>query len=57
MNREILIITQVACGAYILIVGLVICGLLIASVKTWLEIAFNAGRRCVRKITATRRNK
>ena len=49
MKREILIILQVTGGVYILIIGAAIFGLLIASIKTWLEIAFNAVRKCAPK--------
>ncbi len=49
MNRLFLIILQVVGGVYILIVGLAILGLLIATVKTWLQIAFNALRKCARR--------
>ena len=55
MNRLFLIIMHVAGGVYILIVGLAILGLLIASIRTWIQIAFNAVRRCARKFTAIRR--
>jgi membrane protein implicated in regulation of membrane protease activity len=55
MTRKILIILQVAGGVYFLIVGAAILVLLVASIKTWLQIALNAVRRCAREIQTTRR--
>jgi hypothetical protein len=46
MTREILIILQVAGGVYLLLIGLALLGLLIASIQTWIQIALNAVRRC-----------
>ena len=52
MTREISLIIHLICFIYILIVGLCLLGLLVASVRTWMEIAFYSVRRCVRKITS-----
>lgn len=52
-----LLIMQIAGGVYILIIGAAILGLLIASIRTWLQIALNAVRRCAREIKTTRRSK
>lgn len=47
--KLLLLILQIAGSVYLLIVGAAILGLLLASIKTWIEIAFTAVRRCSRK--------
>jgi hypothetical protein len=56
MTRELSLIIHLICFAYILIIGLALLGLLIASVRTWMEIIFYSVRRCVRNITSKGRS-
>lgn len=52
MTREISLIIRLICFLYILIVGLCLLGLLVASLKTWVQVAILSVRRCVRNITS-----